>query len=84
MQITIRDIGNSKGVVLPKPLLAQAGLDNQTTADMSVENGAIVLRRPAKAPRAGWAEAALALAAQGGDELLMGEFGNVGDAELSW
>jgi antitoxin MazE len=84
MQITIRDIGNSKGVVLPKPLLAQAGLDNQTTADMSVENGAIVLRKPAKATRAGWAEAALAVAAQDGDELLMGEFGNAGDAELAW
>lgn len=84
MQITIRDIGNSKGVVLPKPLLAQVGLDGQSTAEMSVENGAIVLRKPAKAPRAGWAEAALAVAAHGGDELLMGEFGNVGDAELAW
>ena len=84
MQITIRDIGNSKGVVLPKPLLAQVGLDDQTTADMSVENGAIVLRKPVRAPRTGWAEAALAVAGQGGDELLMGEFGNVGDAELAW
>ena len=26
MEIAIRNIGNSKGVVLPKPLLAQAGL----------------------------------------------------------
>lgn len=84
MQITIRDIGNSKGVLLPKPLLAQAGLDDQSTAEMSLENGAIVLRRPAKAPRTGWAEAARAVAAEGGDELLMGEFGNVGDAELAW
>ena len=84
MQITIRDIGNSKGVVLPKPLLAQAGLDDQSTADMSVENGAIVLRKPAKALRSGWAEASLAVAAQGADELLMGEFCNVGDAELTW
>ena len=47
MQITIRHIGNSKGVVLPKLLLAQAGLDDQGTADTTVENGAIVLRRPA-------------------------------------
>ena len=84
MQITIRNIGNSKGVVLPKPLLAQAGLDDQSTADMSVENGAIVLRKSANAPRTGWADAALAVAARGGDELLMGEFGNMGDAELTW
>ena len=84
MQITIRDIGNSKGVVLPKPLLAQAGLDDQGTADMTVENGAIVLRRPAKSVRGGWAEAAQLVAASGGDVLLMGEFGNADDAELAW
>lgn len=84
MQITIRDIGNSKGVVLPKPLLAQAGLEDQATADMTIENGAIVLRRPAKAARTGWAEAARALAAEGGDALVMGEFGNADDAELLW
>lgn len=84
MQITIRDIGNSKGVVLPKLLLAQAGLDDQATADMSIENGAIVLRKPAPNHRVDWAKAAQALAAKGGDELLMGEFGNADDAELTW
>jgi antitoxin MazE len=84
MQIAIRTIGNSKGVVLPKPLLAQAGLDGQDIADIAVENGSIVLRKPAQAPRVGWAEAAAALAEQGGDVLLLGEFGNAGDAELVW
>lgn len=84
MEIAIRTIGNSKGVVLPKPLLAQAGLEDQTTAKIMVENGSIVLSKPAKAVRAGWAEAAAAVAAKGGDALLMGEFGNVEDAELAW
>ena len=84
MDIAIRNIGNSKGVVLPKPLLAQAGLDDATAAQVSVEDGAIVLRRPAAAPRQGWAEAARKLAAQGDDALLMGEFGNADDEELSW
>jgi antitoxin MazE len=84
MQIAIRTIGNSKGIVVPKPLLAQAGLDGQQVADIAVENGALVLRRPAKPVRSGWAEAAQALAAKGDDELLMGEFGNAGDSELTW
>lgn len=84
MEIAIRTIGNSKGVVLPKPLLAQVGLDDQTTADIKVEAGSIILRKPAKAVRAGWSEAAAAVAAKGGDALLMGEFGNVEDAELVW
>lgn len=84
MEVAIRIIGNSKGVVLPKPLLAQAGLDGQLTAHIVVENGAIVLSKPAKTPRAGWAEAAAAVAAKGGDALLMGEFANMEDAGLAW
>jgi antitoxin MazE len=84
MEVAIRSIGNSKGVVLPKPLLAQAGLDDQAIAEITVEGGAIILRKPTKPVRVGWAQAAQALAAQGGDELLMGEFGNADDAELSW
>ena len=27
MELAIRNIGNSKGIVLPKPLLVQAGLE---------------------------------------------------------
>lgn len=84
IHVTIRQIGNSKGVVLPKPVLAQAGLEDATGAEMTVENGAVVLRKPAKPVRAGWSEAAQAIAAKGGDKLVMGEFGNEGDAELEW
>ena len=84
MQVTIRSIGNSKGVVLPKPLLAQAGLGDDEAAEMTVEDGAIVLRKAVRPLRAGWAEAAKALADNGGDELVMGEFGNDVDAELGW
>lgn len=84
MRVTIRSIGNSKGVVLPKPVLAQAGLEDATAAEMIVENGVIMLRRQANSVRAGWAEAAKKLAAQGDDELVMGEFGNEDDEDLAW
>ena len=84
MHVTIRSIGNSKGVVLPKPVLAQAGLEDATDAEMTVENGVILLRKPARPARDGWAEAAKKLAAEGGDALVMGEFGNEADAELTW
>lgn len=84
MRVTIRSIGNSQGVVLPKPLLAQAGFGDDKAAEMTVEDGAIVLRKAARPARDGWAEAAKALAAEGGDELVMGEFGNDADAELAW
>ncbi|MEI6804722.1 MAG: AbrB/MazE/SpoVT family DNA-binding domain-containing protein [Burkholderiales bacterium] len=84
MEIAIRTIGNSKGVVLPKPLLAQAGLEGLKAVNIMVENGSIVLSKPAKAVRAGWAVAAAAVSAKGGDALLMGEFSNVEDKELAW
>lgn len=82
--LSIRAIGNSKGIVLPKPVLAQAGLEGATNVAMTVERGAIILRKLAQPARAGWAEAAQALATQDGDELVMGEFGNQDDAELNW
>jgi antitoxin MazE len=84
MHVSIRPIGNSKGIVLPKPILAQAGLEDATEAEMSVENGVIVLRKPAKAARVGWAAAARKVAEAGGDDLVMGEFANEADAELRW
>lgn len=84
MHVTIRPIGNSKGVVLPKPILAQAGLEDATDAEMTVENGIIILRKRTEPAREGWAEAAQKLASQGGDELVMGEFGNEADSELVW
>lgn len=84
MQIAIRSIGNSKGVVIPKAMLAQAGLDGVSVAAVTVEGGSIVLRKPAKPVREGWAKAAQAIAASGGDALVMGEFGNAGDSELEW
>ena len=84
MHVTIRQIGNSHGVVIPKPVLAQIGLSGKEGAEMTIEDGAIVLRKPASAPRAGWAKAAREIAASGDDELVMGEFGNEGDQELKW
>lgn len=83
MHVTIRQIGNSQGIVIPKPLLAQVGLDTGE-AEMTIEGGALVLRKPATAVRVGWAEAARKIAQRGDDALVMGEFGNQGDAELAW
>jgi len=84
MDIAIRTIGHSRGVVLPKPVLAQAGLLDASSAQMTVEDGAIVLRSPCAPTRKGWAEAAQAVAQRGDDALVMGEFGNADDAELVW
>ena len=84
IHVSIRQIGNSHGVVIPKPLLVQLGLSGEAGADMTVEGDALVLRRPASRVRAGWAEAARKIAACDADGLVMGEFPNADDEELSW
>jgi antitoxin MazE len=82
MKTTIRKMGNSQGVLIPKPFLIQLGLE--TEVEMNVEDDAIVLRRPRSKAREGWAEASKLIAASGEDTLLMGEFANEGDSEFEW
>ena len=82
MKIAIRRMGNSQGLIIPKPVLTQLDLDSEV--EMSIERGAIVLRKPRKNVREGWAEASEAIAASGDDKLVWPEFGNAGDAELTW
>jgi antitoxin MazE len=82
MLTTIRRLGNSQGILIPKPLLQQVGLVDQ--AEMLVEGDALVLRRPKRMPREGWAEACKEMAARGEDALVLPEFANEGDVDLKW
>ncbi len=82
MKIAIRRMGNSQGVIIPKPVLAQVGLTDE--AEMTVEKGAIVLRKPSSKARAGWAEASRALTESRDDELVWPELPNEGDQDIRW
>ena len=78
----IRPMGNSQGVIIPKLVLAQVGLEDE--AEMTVERGALVLRKPAKPARSGWVDFSKKIAPAEGDALVMGEFANENDADLNW
>jgi antitoxin MazE len=82
MKTAIRRIGNSQGVIIPKPVLAQVGLEDE--AEMIVGKDCIVLRRPPNKAREGWAKASQKIAAQADDELVWPAFANEGDADLKW
>jgi len=82
MKAPIHRIGNSHGVIIPKPFLAEIGLT--TEVEMTLERDAIVLRKPRLSVREGWAEASKALAATGDDALIWPEFANADDADLRW
>ena len=53
-------------------------------AEMVVEKGAIVLRKPAAKAREGWAEASDRISRAGNDKLVWPEFSNAGDKDLKW
>jgi antitoxin MazE len=82
MEVAIRKMGNSQGVLIPKPILAQVGLVG--TADLQVRDGVIEIRAIHRNPREGWAEDAQRLAEHGDHALVWPEFANAGDSELVW
>ncbi|HEY7318461.1 MAG TPA: AbrB/MazE/SpoVT family DNA-binding domain-containing protein [Candidatus Binatia bacterium] len=67
MKSRIVQIGNSRGIRLPKALLQHAQLDDEVEVD--AEPGRIVIRRASR-PRAGWATAARKMHERGEDHLL--------------
>ncbi len=67
MRTRLIQIGNSRGIRIPKPLIAQAGLSEEV--DLEIQDRSIVISR-AVTPRTGWADAALALNRNNEDTLL--------------
>ena len=69
VKVALHRIGNSQGVILRKTLLAQVGF-TENELEMTIEGDAIVLRKPRKSVRVGWADAAKQLAQSGDDALV--------------
>ena len=82
MEVAIRKMGNSQGVLIPKPILAQLGLEG--TVDLQVRDGVIEIRAVRRNPREGWADDARKIADHGDDALVWAEFANDGDNDLVW
>ena len=78
----IIQIGNSKGIRVPKMLLEHAQLP--TEVELQAEHGRLIVRA-ARGARAGWAEAAKAMRARGDDRLLDAPTSNRFDeSEWQW
>ena len=82
MQVKIRKMGNSRGIIIPKPVLQQSGLNDEV--ELRLEGETIILTRPSGNRRQGWADASRKIAEAQDDELLWPEFPNDGDEELEW
>ena len=60
-------IGNSRGIRLPKPIIEEAGLEQEV--ELRIRDGMVVITS-AKRPRAGWNTAAKQMRARDEDRLL--------------
>ena len=67
MKTRLVRIGNSRGVRLPKAIIAEAGLTDEV--EMGVRDGAVVIARATSA-RSGWADAARQIRQRDEDLLL--------------
>ena len=67
MKTRLVQIGNSRGIRLPKAVLEEAQLADEV--ELKTEPGCIIIRS-ARQPRAGWAEAARRMRDRGDDQLL--------------
>ena len=84
MKTAIRKMGNSHGVIIPKPLLAEIGAKPNDHVDLKVENGRIVIAPLGRDPRATWAAECKTIHEAGDDKLVWPEFGNEDDKKLTW
>lgn len=79
MQTAIKKIGNSSGILLPKPVLAHLHLCTGDLIDLDLQDGRVILSAVQRHPREGWAEAAKTLAQADDDKPIWPIFGNDGD-----
>ena len=57
MQSALKKIGNSSGVIIPKPMLAQIGVQAGDAVDITVEDGKLIIAKVKRPVREGWEEA---------------------------
>ena len=67
MRTKIIQIGNSRGIRIPKAILEQCGLDGEV--ELETKGDRLIVRSASKA-RAGWEEAFQSMATRGDDNML--------------
>jgi antitoxin MazE len=82
MLVSVVQIGNSRGVRLPKAILDQLEISDKV--EMEVENSQIVLKPVPHQPRQGWDKAFNRMKERGEDELLLADEAATRDFEWEW
>ena len=82
MRAALRKMGNSQGVIIPKTLINQFGFEGEV--EMRVTATSIVIEKPEKPPRKGWADAYKTLADEEPDHEWLDFGGDVDDEAWTW
>ena len=65
MQTSLRKMGNSTGMILPKAILDELGLASGAKIDLRVEGGEVIAKPVKRIVREGWEEDAKIIGAMG-------------------
>ena len=82
MLLSVVQIGNSKGIRLPKAIIEQCGIDKEL--ELEVEGGKIVLKPHKRTPRDGWDDAFKRMAAAGDDQPLIDDALDLDLHDFEW
>ena len=82
MLVSVVQIGNSRGVRLPKAILDQLEISDKV--DMEVENSQIILKPVPHQPRQGWDAAFSKMKDEGDDKLLLAYESGTQSFEWEW
>jgi antitoxin MazE len=77
METKITNIGNSKGIIIPKAIIEQCGLTDRI--NLEIKDNCLIISPKVDNLRQGWEAAIMAAGASENDELLMEDY-----LEHSW
>ena len=80
MLASVVQIGNSRGIRLPKNILRELNIEDEV--EMTVHNNALIIKSVQKKPREGWNEAFAKMSKNRSDTLLLSE--NIDSKNFEW
>ena len=83
MKSVIRNIGNSKGIIIPQNILKECHIESEI--NIEIHNNNIVISPVVEVKRKGWAEAFKEMAKNGDDKLIIPDvFGDENLDDWQW
>ena len=80
MIASVVQIGNSRGIRLPKNILRELSIEDEV--EMIVHNNALLIKSVEKKPRKGWDKAFAKMSEDKADKLLLSE--NIDSEDFDW